>query len=258
MMLPHLLPKDDPRFIYWKKSLKKRPPPWNKGKTRRSDPSVNKISETFKRKRIDNFAVWRQNARNSGLIPTTHKPLKKTVNLAFLIGLTLGDGNINKMARTECLRITLGTDKPELWKYAMRIIEAVFDKKPSVYKRNAANCVNITLYQQNLSRRLGIPTGARKNLKIKLPTWIWKNKKMLISAVSGLFEAEGYCSIHKPTYTYNMGFSNVNISLLDDMEKALKDLGFHPERRVNAVRLRRKNEVFEFQKIIRFRKYPLI
>lgn len=83
IMLPHLLPKDDPRFIHWKKSLKKRPPPWNKGKTKRSDPSVNKISETFKRKEIDNFAVWRQNARNSGLIPTTYEPLKKTANLAF-------------------------------------------------------------------------------------------------------------------------------------------------------------------------------
>jgi hypothetical protein len=257
-MLPHLLPKNDPRFLRWKKSLKKRPPPWNKGKTKKSDPNVNKISETFKRKGIDNFAVWRQNARSIGLIPTTRELLKKTTNLAFLIGLTLGDGNINKMARTECLRITLGTDKPKLWKYAVQIIENVFNKKPSTNKRSAANCMNVTLYQQNLSKRLEIPLGARKNLEIKLPTWVWKNKKMLISAVSGLFEAEGYCSIHKPTYTYNMGFSNMNISLLDEMEKALKDLGFHPERRVNAVRLRKKKEVFEFQKIISFRKYPLI
>jgi hypothetical protein len=42
------------------------------------------------------------------------------------------------------------------------------------------------------------------------------------------------------------------------VEKALKNWGFHPERRIDAVRLRRKKETFEFQKMIGFRKYPLI
>lgn len=257
-MLPHLLPKDDPRFIIWKNSLVKRPPPWNKGKTKESDLGVYKISQTFKRKGLDNFAVWRQNAKKKGLIPNPNTPLKKTANLAFLIGLVLGDGNINIMARTQCLRITLGTDKPDLWKYTIKVIEDVFNKKPSAYRRVSENCMNITLYQQNLSNRLEIPAGARKNLKIKLPNWIWKDKEILISTVKGLFEAEGFYSTHKQTYTYNMGFSNRNVSLLDEMEKALKDLGFHPERRIYAVRLRKKNEIFEFQKIIRFRKYRLI
>lgn len=257
-MLPHLLPKDDPRFLLWKRSLIKRPPPWNKGKTKENDPSVNKISETFKRKGIDNFAGWRKNARKAGLIPDSAIPFKRTTDLAFLIGLILGDGNINVMARTQCLRITLGTNRPKLWKYTIWVIENIFNKKPSAYKRNSANCMNITIYQQNLSKRLSIPTGARKNLDIKLPTWVWKDKKMLISAIKGLFEAEGFFSIHKSSYTYNFGFSNVNTPLLNEVEKALKRLGFHPERRINAVRLRKKDEVFVFQRLIRFRKYPLV
>jgi hypothetical protein len=81
---------------------------------------------------------------------------------------------------------------------------------------------------------------------------------MLISAIKGLFEAEGSFSIHKKTYTYNFGFSNVNVSLLDEVEKALKILGFHPERRTNAVRLRKKKETLEFQRTIGFREYPLV
>jgi len=256
-ILPNLLPKGDKRYKKWKLSLKKRKS-WISGRNKENDSRVKKISETFKRKKIDNFARWRRLARKNGLISKTNKPLKKTTDLAFLIGLTLGDGNINVMARTESLRIVLGTDKPKLWKYSVKVITNVFNKKPSAYKRTNSNCMNITLYQQNLSPRLGIPSGARKNLKIKLPAWIWNNEKMLISAIKGLFEAEGSFSIHLKTYTYNLSFSNLNKSLLDEVEKALKNWGFHPERRIDAVRLRRKKETFEFQKMIGFRKYPLI
>lgn len=254
-IIPNLLPKSDKRYKKWIQGLKKRKP-WNLGRNKNNDKRVRKISETFKRDKIDNFAVWREKARKSGLIPNTSRPLKKTVNLAFLIGLILGDGNINTMARTQCLRVVLGTDKPKLWKYTVYIINQVFNKKPSAHKRKYANCMNISLYQNDLSDRLGIPSGARKNLEIKLPEWIWKNDKMLISAIKGLYEAEGSFSIHKRTYTYNLSFSNLNITLLNEVESALKKFGFHPERRPDAVRLRKKRETFEFQKLIGFRKYP--
>ncbi len=257
MISPNLLPKNSKRYKKWILSLKKRKP-WIAGRNKENDPRVRKISETFKNKKIDNFAKWRDVARKNGLIPDSNIELIKNTNLAFLIGLILGDGNIHTMARTECLRITLGTDKPRLWRYSVRIIENVFNKKPSAYKRSSSNCMNITLYQKNLSSRLGIPSGAKGNLTIKLPDWIWNNKQNLISAIRGLFEAEGSFSVHKGTYTYNLSFSNTNTSLLDEMEKAIKTLGFHPERRQKAVRLRRKNEVYEFQKMIGFRKYPLI
>ena len=162
------------------------------------------------------------------------------------------------MPRTECLRIVLGTDKPKLWKYAVKIVERVFNKVPNIYKRPGKNCVNITLYQKYLSKRLGIPSGARRDKPIKLPKWIWNNDPYLKQAVKGLFEAEGSLSIHKETYTYNLSFSNVNVSLLDEVQAALTNFGFHPERRSNAVRLRKKTETINFINLIRFRKYPLV
>lgn len=250
-----LYPKNHPKYLEWRKSLMKRPPPWNKGLTKFDSEGVKKISDTFKQKRIDNFDTWRKNARRKGIIPRTEIPLERDTSLAFLIGLTLGDGNISKMERTECLRITLGTDKPKLWQYAVRIINRVFHKKPSVYKRSNSECMNITLYQNSLSKRLGIPCGARGKLKIKLPSWIWKDDKFLLAATKGLFEAEGSRSIHEPTYTYNLSFSNTNPSLLDEVEKTIMHFGFHPERRLKAVRIRRKSEFFAFQDLIRFRKY---
>jgi len=255
---PGLLPKDDPRYLGWLKSLKKRPPPWNKGKTKFDSLSVKKISDTFKKNKIDNFRNWRNIAKKSGLIPDSDKPLSKSEKLAFLIGLVLGDGNLYKFPRTEGLRITLGTDKPLLISYSAKILRDVIRKNATIIKRSKNNCVNVTLYQKNLSRRLGIPSGARKNLSIRLPPWIWNKKIFLISALKGLFEAEGSFSIHEKTYTYNLSFSNSNMSLLNEVEAALILLGFHPERRPKAVRLRKKKEALEFEQVINFRKYPAI
>jgi len=97
------LPKDDPRYIKWKKSLKKRPSPWNKGFTKETHPSVAKISRTFKIKKIDNFARWRREMINRGLIKTNYPPLQRSGDLAELIGVILGDGYIGKFSRTEVL-----------------------------------------------------------------------------------------------------------------------------------------------------------
>lgn len=257
-ILVQLLPRTDPRYQKWLSSLKNRPSQGTKGKTKETDPRAKRISETFRLKRIDNFAVWREKALKEGFIPNSRRPFIKNENLAFLICLTLGDGNLSKFPRTECLNITLGTDKPELIDYTIGVIKKVINKKPSrTYKKDSV-CINVRIYQKNLSKRLNIPLGARKELIIKLPRWATRNKKYLISLLKGLFEAEGSFSIHLASYTYNLSFSNRNISLLDEVQKALQTLGFHPERRSNAVRLRKKKEAISFEKLISFRQYPLI
>ena len=230
--------------------------PWNKGKTKATDLSVRKISETMKLKHIDNFAKWRAEAKLSGVVPESSKELKKSDDLAFLVGLILGDGNIYKFPRTECLRITLGTDKPKLAFYVVNIMENVFRKTPSMIKRNSSNCYNITFCQKNLSHRLEIPSGARRKLEIKLPSWVWTKDSYLLSALRGLFKAEASYCVHEKTCTYNFEFSNRNFYLLNEVEKGLKMLGFHPERRIYAVRLRKKKEAIEFRELIKFRTYP--
>jgi len=228
---------------------------WNRGKTKEDDPRVRKISETFKAKRIDNFAQWRLKARLNGKIPLTRVPLAGTEQLAFLVGLILGDGHIEKFPRSERLRIVLGTDKPLLWRRAAKAVQAVFGKEPSVQRRKDTAAVEIGLYQTRLSERLGVPAGNRGKLRVRLPEWIRSERRYLIACLKGLFEAEGSYSVHAPTYTYNLSFSNRNPALLDEVERALTSLGFHPERRSYAVRLRRKQETARFIELIRFRSY---
>ena len=184
-----------------------------------------KISETFKGKHIDNFRSWRTKAKESGKIPDSEKILSKNGDLAFLIGLILGDGCLSKFERTECLRLTLGTDKPKLAYYAVEVVASVFSKRPSIIKRSNSNCFNITLYQKNISARLGLPCGARENKAINFPNWIWEKNENLINFLRGLFEAEASYSVHIPTCTYNFEFSNTNESILDVVESILWGLG---------------------------------
>ncbi len=251
-ILSNKLPHSDPRYIRWKKSLLKRPPPWNKGKTKTTSVSVRQISQTFKSKKIDNFKVWRDGAFQE-IRKASKQPLLKNIDTAVLTGLALGDGHIHQSLRTESLTISLNTKYPGLIKYTQELAFRVFNKRPSLSKAKNSNCMKVQFYQQNISKRLMLPIGNRKDDKIGVPKWIFKEKRLIIGCLKGLFEAEGSLSIHLPTCTYNFQFSNKNTILLDQVETMLRGLGYNPERRQVSVRLRKKAEVVSFKKLIHFR-----
>jgi len=100
-----------------------------------------------------------------------------------------------------------------------------------------------------------VPFSPRANLKIQIPSWIISNKKYIVRYLRGLYEAEGSYSVHKPTYTYKVRFSNSNISMLENVSKLVTKIGFHPHRSKKMIQLSKKNEVLKFLKLIQFRKY---
>lgn len=256
LITPNLLPKLDKRYKDWVLSLSKRQP-WIKGKTKDIDERVRKISETFRKKRIDNFSKWRQEKKKQGIIRSTYPSFNKSGELAFLIGMVLGDGNIGIFPRTERLLIALNNKYPTLVNYVAYIMTKFFEKEAIVQKVKTSNCVRVWIYQKKISKRLKIPSGNRRWVTSGIPDWVWRSKKYIIECLKGLFEAEGSLSIHLPTCTYNFSFSNKNQKLLDDVEKALRILGFNPEIRSDKIRLRKKKEVFTFKKLIRFREYKI-
>lgn len=228
---------------------------WNKGFTKENHSSVMKISQTMRRKKIDNFSKWRNKMRKIGKIPYDYPTFLPSPHLAEYIGVVLGDGNISKFPRTERIIISSNSDNTGFIKHYAKLTKIIFNKKPTINLVNNENCIRISLYQKEISKRLNIPAGNRNNLNIKLPSWIYKNKKNLIKLLKGLFEAEGSLSIHLQTYTYNFQFSNKNKSLLKVVENGLKILGYHPEIRKTSIRLRKKIEVEKFKKMIKFRVY---
>ncbi len=228
---------------------------WSKGFTKATHPSVLKISQTMKRKRIDNFHEWRERMRALGKIPSSYPPLQQSQLLAEYIGIVLGDGNISKFPRTQRLIISANSNNKGFIKRYTWLTHTLFQKKPAVKKVKGKNCTRISLYQKRISERLSIPTGNRQDKTIKIPSWIWQEEKYITAFLRGLFEAEGSLSIHKPTCTYNFQFANTNKSLLEATEKGLRMLGYNPEVRKKSVRLRKKLEVAKFRELIKFREY---
>ncbi len=249
------LDKSDPRYIRWRESLKKRPSPWNKGFNKKTHPGIAKISKTFKKKKIDNFANWRQQAIEKGLIKTEYPSFEKDGNLAELIGVVLGDGYIGKFPRSEVLQIFSNSNNQGFVDRYTALVQRIFNKKPAVAKRNYSNCTNITIYEKNISNRLGIPTGARKDKRFTIPRWIWSDKNYLIRYLRGLYEAEGSFSVHPPTYTYKFVFANRNESLLNNVYRSLKKIGFNPHRTKVNIQISKRKEAYECRDLLGFRNY---
>lgn len=254
-MLSHLLPKTDPRFIKWRESLKKRPPPWSKGFTKETHPGLAKLSNTFKKNKIDNFKKWREEAKRKGLIKTHYPFLKESGDLAELIGVILGDGHIQKFPRTEGLTVAANSNNTGFIKRYSDLIEKLFDKKPYIKKQIISNCTRIRIYQKYISKRLNIPTGNRSKFKAKTPKWIWQNKGLLIRFLRGLYEAEGSFCVHKPTSTYKFLFSNRNPYLLNIVYRGLVKLGFSPHRSPDKIQLSKKEQVCRCKDLVQFRIY---
>lgn len=255
IVLSNLLPKDDSRFIKWKESLKKRGHSWNKGFTKKNNPSVLKISQTMQKKKIDNFINWRDKMKSLGKIKSKYPLFSKNEELAELIGLILGDGNLFKHERVERLTISFNLKYPKIIIRGQYLVEKILKKKVATDKGIKGNGKRIWIYEKNISKRLGIPCGAKKNHNLRIPEWAWGSKKLLVACLVGLFNAEGSYSIHLPTCTYNLQFSNINKTLLKDVFLALKMLKYNPHLREKRVNLRKRKETESFARLINFKYY---
>jgi DNA-binding transcriptional regulator WhiA len=77
----------------------------------------------------------------------------------------------------------------------------------------------------------------------------------VVRYLRGLYEAEGSFSLHAKTYTHKFEFTNLNQSMLTNVFRLMKYLGFHPHCDERRVQLSRKEEVVDAMKLLEFRKY---
>ena len=231
------------------------PSNWAKGFTKYSHPSVRKISQTMIERGIDNFAHWREAARKRGILKSTYQKLRKNTDLAELLGVVYGDGNIEKFPRTERLVIAANSKNTGFVRRYASLVERIFNKEPRLVESKIANCTRISIYEKYISKRLGIPSGNKSQLTVRVPSWIRRRREYLIAFLRGLYEAEGSLCVHRPTSTYKLLFSNKNKSLLNLVFDGLIMLGFHPHRGGYMVQLSRREEVYRCAETIGFRRY---
>ncbi len=229
--------------------------PWNKGLTKETNHSLMKTSRTMKMRKIDNFYEWRERMKQAGIMKSSYPTFTKDGDLAEFIGVILGDGHIEIFPRTERLELFSNASNLGFVNRYKLFMKNIFSKNPLVVKRSNAQCIKLSLYQKNISRRLGIFAGARKNRKIMVPAWILRNSSFLIRYLRGLYEAEGSFCVHQSTSTYKFLFSNRNSSLRMNVYNGMKKLGFHPHKSGYQIQISRKEEAYRAKDLLGFRRY---
>lgn len=242
-----------PKFIRRFPNANIGPMPWNKGDTKENNPSLLRLSNTLKIRKKWNFTKWQRKRKKQQIIQ--YKELSKDENLAELIGIVLGDGNLYKHLRTENLRVICNSKDTIYIRRISSLITKIFHKSPSVIKRKNENATVVCLYQCKISKRLDLPCGNKIKNNVGIPSWIFFNEEYMIRCLKGLFETDGCFHEDKDNYTRIIEFKNNCMRLREDVYNALVSLRFHPQSGNNYIRLARTNEVYKFKELIDFRNY---
>ena len=182
-----------------------------------------------------------------------YKKLDKNAFLAELIGITLGDGCITKLERTESLRVICNSKDKKYVMYVSDLIRRIFNKKPNYTKRKDENAIDIRLYQKFISCRLGLPAGDKIENNVGVPGWIYGKNIYMINCLKGLFDTDGHFRKSLDNYLHVIELKNHCKQILQDTYKMLKLLGYNPQFGKKYVRLARKKEVYDFVELINFR-----
>jgi len=147
--------------------------------------------------------------------------------LSYIIGLSIGDGNLsNPNKRAVRLRITCDNKYPLLKQKIINNLESLLpDNKVSTIKRKG-NCCDISVFSNHLEKVLGwkAKKGSKFSQKVTIPNWIKSKKDYKINCLRGLIETDG-CIYNDRGYIMVM-FSTIIPKLANDVYKMINSLGF--------------------------------
>lgn len=183
--------------------------------------------------------------------------LKPSAELAELIGIVLGDGNIFKFSRCQRLTISCNSSYKRYIKHVYRLIKKIFKKEPSVIQRSGPKCIDVCVHLQDIDLALGLPVGNKLKNKIKIPEWLFEKKEYLRRCLKGLFETDGHYGVSKKFYVEYIQLCSESKPLRKSTFRALRELGYSPQISDSYVRIAKKTQLHRFIKEMKFiRPFP--
>lgn len=184
--------------------------------------------------------LWEQSHEGSSpSLPTNMStPKIDKNNLAYIIGVALGDGNLsNPNGRSVRLRISCDTKYPAIINSITIAIKKLLPTNKVSLINTKSNCVDISCYSNKWENFLGwkAKEGSKEKQEIKIPDWIKNNKTYSKYCLRGLFETD------RCVYTdrgYPMAnFVSIIPTLANDVMEIIYKLGFNP----NMQKLKKAN-----------------
>ncbi|HLD37264.1 MAG TPA: LAGLIDADG family homing endonuclease [Candidatus Nanoarchaeia archaeon] len=155
---------------------------------------------------------------------------EESEELAELIGIILGDGNI--WVRKPYYYLTIVGDSKKdrnyLLNYVKPLFRKLFNKELHVRTHKSNNELFIYTGSKNVIftlRHFGLTSGDKKKNNIKIPSWIFKSNKYIKACIRGLIDTDGcVCPITGRNYPY-IWFSCGIENLRKSFDLAMKKLG---------------------------------
>jgi DNA-binding transcriptional regulator WhiA len=177
-------------------------------------------------------------------------PRTRTSELAELVGILLGDGNITSTQ----VRVTIDSREREYIAYIRLLIEKVFGIQPKVMQRKNCNAADIYFGSVEAVRFLEEMGFVRNKVKFQIgvPKWTSCSKVFKRSLIRGFCDTDGSVYLLKSGQV-QISFTNRSKKLLEDLNNMLESLSIRASRvGSKSFYLTRKSEVVKYREDIGF------
>jgi intein/homing endonuclease len=196
---------------------------------------------------------------SSGTTKAITKP-SHCKELAELIGIILGDGNLHeykksKKIRSYMLRIAGDYRKENAYisLYVFNLCKALFKIEPKISVQASRNEIFVILHSKevvNFLKEAGLKPGDKLKSQVGIPQWVFEDKIFLKSCIRGLVDTDGsiYRMSAQDPQLLRISFTNFSDALLESFKNALVLLGYHPTSAHHKVYLSRKADITKYLK----------
>ncbi len=175
---------------------------------------------------------------------------KRSEDLAEILGITLGDGHLDR----KVLTIAGNSNELNHYIYLKRKINSLFGIDSKIFKIKNQNSIQLRVNSTELIRFLisnNFVLGNKIKNKESLPKWIFKNKEFIYGALRGLFDTDG--GIYQKQKKYKRAiieFQTESPYIRKDLFKLVEQAGFKPSKSDVNVRIQNQKEVLRFFQLV--------
>lgn len=184
---------------------------------------------------------------------------EKSVELAELIGIVLGDGSVGKYRNKNRPQSTVYTltivgdyrfDYDYLDRHLRNMCKSLFGVDVKMKRAKTSNGFFLVVNSKQVVEffvGMGLAIGNKIKNQVTIPNWIFENELYLTACLRGLIDTDGsiFRMSRKDPQLIRIGFTNLNLKLLSDVKDAFFRLGFHPSKIINgkSICLSRKSDI---------------
>jgi len=146
---------------------------------------------------------------------------------AYIIGLSIGDGNLSNQSGTATkLRISCDDKYPNLRNKIVTSLQSLLPKNKVGIVKRKGNCTDVYVHSNHLEPLLGWKArqGSKFSQNVTTPKWIRENDEYKIAYIRGLIETDG-CIYHDRGYLMVM-FTTIIKDLALEAHEIINSLGF--------------------------------